>query len=151
MPELPEVETTKRGIERLLKNKTVESTIVHQYKFRQPIARNIGNILKNQTLRTVSRRAKYLLFNFSEGTLIIHLGMSGSLRVVSPDIPKAKHDHVEISFNDNLCLRFRDPRRFGLVIWTKQDPLKHKLLKKLWTRATHPAIFCNISKACRGE
>ena len=129
MPELPEVETTKRGIERLLKNKTVKSTIVHQYKFRQPIARNIGNILKNQTLRTVSRRAKYLLFNFSEGTLIIHLGMSGSLRVVSPNTPKAKHDHVEISFNDNLCLRFRDPRRFGLVIWTKQDPLKHKLLK----------------------
>jgi formamidopyrimidine-DNA glycosylase len=128
MPELPEVETTKRGIERLLKNKTVENTIVRQYKFRQPIARNIGNILKSQTLKTVSRRAKYLLFNFTEGTLIIHLGMSGSLRVVSPNTPPEKHDHVELLFNGNLCLRFRDPRRFGLVIWTKKDPLKHKLI-----------------------
>ena len=129
MPELPEVETTKRGIERLLINKTVEHTIVRHYKFRQPIARNIGYILKNQSLKTVSRRAKYLLFNFTKGTLIIHLGMSGSLRVVSLNTPKEKHDHVEILFNDNHCLRFRDPRRFGLVIWTKKNPFEHKLLK----------------------
>ncbi len=129
MPELPEVETTKRGIEKLLKNKTIRKTIVHQHKFRQPIARDLGKILKNQTLKSISRRAKYLLLNFSTGTLLIHLGMSGSLRVVSPGTNREKHDHVELIFNENLCLRFRDPRRFGLILWTEDNPLEHKLLK----------------------
>jgi len=130
MPELPEVETTRRGIEKLLKNRTIECTAVHHYKFRQPITRNLARILKNQTLKSISRRAKYLLLNFTEGTLLIHLGMSGSLRVIHPSIQKEKHDHVEFFFDNGLCLRFKDPRRFGLVIWTKTNPLKHNLLKK---------------------
>jgi formamidopyrimidine-DNA glycosylase len=128
MPELPEVETTRRGVEPVLVGQTIRSVTVHDGRLRQPIPRNIGSTLKDQTLSAVARRAKYLLFGFPHGTLIVHLGMSGSLRVVDPSAPRLAHDHVEILFGRERCLRFRDPRRFGLMLWTSAEPLIHPLL-----------------------
>ena len=130
MPELPEVETTKTGISRLLKGRRVTTVKVHNRKLRLPIPSDIITTLEGQTLLGITRRAKYLLFKFDDGFLIVHLGMSGSLRVVSSLTPKQKHDHIEIEFGHTHCLRFRDPRRFGLVVWTSTNPATHKLLSR---------------------
>jgi formamidopyrimidine-DNA glycosylase len=130
MPELPEVETTKNGISRLLKGRKVTTVKVHERRLRLPIPDNIKTTLEGQTLLDITRRAKYLLFKFESGFLIVHLGMSGSLRVVPSITPKQKHDHLEINFGHANCLRFRDPRRFGLVIWTENNPITHKLLSR---------------------
>jgi formamidopyrimidine-DNA glycosylase len=130
MPELPEVETTKNGISRLLKGRKITAVKVHNRKLRLPVPENIKATLEGQTLLDVTRRAKYLLLKFETGFLIIHLGMSGSLRVAPASKPKQKHDHIEIYFGNMNCLRFRDPRRFGLVIWTETNPEAHKLLSR---------------------
>ena len=88
-------------------------------------------MLRGQTIQQVSRRAKYLLLTTAKGTLILHLGMSGSLRITSPDTPAQKHDHVDIVLGNGQCLRLRDPRRFGAVLWTCDNPQQHALLKQL--------------------
>ncbi len=131
MPELPEVETTRRGVLPLLGGRRVTAVAVHDRRLRQPVTRALAAILVGQRLRDVERRAKYLLFHFESGTLLVHLGMSGSLRVVPRRAPKLPHDHVEIEFGAERVLRLRDPRRFGLVLWTTDDPAKHVLLHKL--------------------
>lgn len=128
MPELPEVETTRRGVQPLLRGRCVRSVTVHDARLRRPVTDDLAQQLNGLRLREVRRRAKYLLFDFSAGTLLVHLGMSGSLRVVQASEPALKHDHVEIDFGARQCLRFRDPRRFGLVLWTQADPLEHELL-----------------------
>jgi formamidopyrimidine-DNA glycosylase len=128
MPELPEVETTRRGVQPLLRGRCVRSVTVHDARLRRPVTDDLAQQLSGLRLREVRRRAKYLLFDFSAGTLLVHLGMSGSLRVVQASEPALKHDHVEIDFGARQCLRFRDPRRFGLVLWTQADPLEHELL-----------------------
>lgn len=130
MPELPEVETTKRGIEPYVTGHKVTAVTLRTKKLRWPIPSNIKQHLVEQTFASVSRRAKYLLLENEKGHLIIHLGMSGSLRIVDLSTPATKHDHVDIVFNQQV-LRFRDPRRFGAILWTKQDPHRHKLLKSL--------------------
>ena len=131
MPELPEVETTRRGVVPLLSGERVTAVAVHNGRLRRPVTRGLAAILIGQRLTTVARRAKYLLFEFERGTLIIHLGMSGSLRVVAADAPRLVHDHVEILFGRQRCLRLRDPRRFGLMLWTTNDPQTHALLRDL--------------------
>lgn len=131
MPELPEVETTLRGIEPHIKNKTVKSIAVRQPSLRWPIPEDLHQQLAGKKLIDLTRRGKYLLFRFSHGYLIIHLGMSGSLRIVKPDDVFRKHDHVDIIFSRQACLRFHDPRRFGCVLWTSDPISEHKLLKKL--------------------
>lgn len=131
MPELPEVETTRRGVLPLLGGRRVSAVAVNDGRLRQPVTRGLAGILIGQRLRDVERRAKYLLFQFDAGTLIVHLGMSGSLRVVARSAPKLPHDHVEIEFGAERVLRLRDPRRFGLVLWTVDDPARHALLNKL--------------------
>ena len=130
MPELPEVETTRRGIARHITNKQVIDVILRTKKLRWPISSGLRNNLKNQSIDSVHRRGKYLLLGTNNGTLIIHLGMSGSLRVTDKSSPARKHDHVDIVFND-ILLRLHDPRRFGSVLWTSKDPLQHKLLSSL--------------------
>jgi formamidopyrimidine-DNA glycosylase len=130
MPELPEVETTCRGITPYVKKQQVEHVVVRQASLRWPVPRNIKQKLKDQTIQDVRRRAKYLLFKTDTGHLIIHLGMSGSLRMVDNNIAANKHDHIDIIF-PNKTLRFHDPRRFGAVLWTSKDPAQHKLLKNL--------------------
>ena len=131
MPELPEVETTRRGIEPHLCEQTITRTLVRNRKLRWPIPAKLATELQQQIIHSVRRRGKYLLIDFERGTLIIHLGMSGSLRILPIDSAAEKHDHFELQLSSGQCLRLRDPRRFGCVLWTRRDPFKHKLLASL--------------------
>lgn len=131
MPELPEVETTRRGIAPHIENNIITKVIVRNRSLRWPIPTGLNQKLNLQKITSVERRAKYLLIKTNVGTLIVHLGMSGSLRILSSKEPVEKHDHFELQFKDGNCLRLRDPRRFGCVLWTKDDPQKHKLLVNL--------------------
>jgi formamidopyrimidine-DNA glycosylase len=130
MPELPEVETTRRGILPYVKKQRVHNLVIRQSSLRWPVPSNLKQKINNQTIEDIQRRAKYLLFSTQSGHLIIHLGMSGSLRMVNNNVEASKHDHVDIVFNKKT-LRFHDPRRFGAVLWTSANPDKHKLLKNL--------------------
>ena len=131
MPELPEVETTRRGIAPYLEGHAVARVIVRQPRLRWPVSEELGKGVRGQTILSVARRAKYLLLNTGAGTVIIHLGMSGSLRIVQKTTPLTQHDHVDIGLDSGQILRYRDPRRFGAVLWTRGDPLQHPLLNRL--------------------
>lgn len=131
MPELPEVETSRRGISPHLLHKTIRKIIVRNRALRWPVPKNLNSLFKQQTINQIQRRGKYLILDTHAGSLIIHLGMSGSLRIVSASTPLKKHDHVDIVCTDGTCLRFNDPRRFGCVLYTRTDPLQHKLLQQL--------------------
>lgn len=131
MPELPEVETTRRGIEPHILGNTLTRVVVRNASLRWPVPRNLDKILAGLKVESLTRRGKYLLLGFPAGSVIIHLGMSGSLRMVACDSERNKHDHVEFVFQDGMCLRLRDPRRFGAVLYTSKDPLQHKLLVNL--------------------
>jgi formamidopyrimidine-DNA glycosylase len=131
MPELPEVETTLRGIKPYLNHQTIINVIVRHHQLRWKIPDNLSQQLKNKKIIDITRRGKYLLFHMKKNTLILHLGMSGSLRLLmEPTLPK-KHDHVDIVFANHYVLRFTDPRRFGAVLLTNDDPYHHPLLAKL--------------------
>ena len=130
MPELPEVETTCRGIAPYLQGQRVSRVIVRERRLRWPIPEDLDVRLSGQRIEGVERRAKYLLIKAEAGTLISHLGMSGSLRLVPADTPVAKHEHVDIVLESGLALRYTDPRRFGAMLWSA-DPLNHELLRKL--------------------
>ncbi|WP_455209321.1 bifunctional DNA-formamidopyrimidine glycosylase/DNA-(apurinic or apyrimidinic site) lyase [Kaarinaea lacus] len=131
MPELPEVETTRRGIASHITRHRITDVIVRQRQLRWPIPANLRKTLTGQTISSVERRGKYLLLRMQAGTLLIHLGMSGSLRILPATVAAEKHDHVDIVFDNHNVLRLRDPRRFGAMLWTGRDPLQHKLLKDL--------------------
>lgn len=131
MPELPEVETTRRGIAPLVEKQTITGVTVREARLRQPVPANLSVLLSGQRLASVSRRAKYLLFHFPTGDLIVHLGMSGSLRIVRPSTPFKKHDHVELTFGGERRLRFHDPRRFGLMLWNAAPIEQHPLFAHL--------------------
>jgi formamidopyrimidine-DNA glycosylase len=131
MPELPEVETTCRGIAPLLCGRRVTSVDVREPRLRWPVPPALARELPGHPIRRVSRRAKYVLLESPVGHLILHLGMSGSLRIVPRELPPERHDHLDVIMDDGLCLRFRDPRRFGAALWTRDDPLVHPLLKNL--------------------
>jgi formamidopyrimidine-DNA glycosylase len=131
MPELPEVETTCRGIRPHVLGRRVRAVRVHNKHLRWPVPASLPRKLTGHTLQDVTRRAKYLLLHFDNGTVILHLGMSGSLRVCAGRQALEKHEHVEIVLDTGECLRLRDPRRFGAVLWTGKDPLQHTLLKDL--------------------
>ena len=131
MPELPEVETTRRGLEPLLIGRTITAVRVHNRALRWPLPHGFGKALAGATVRAIGRRSKYLLLCCDGGTLIVHLGMTGHLRVVPEAEPRKKHDHVELLLDDGRALRFNDSRRFGAMLWSKADPLAHPLLKEL--------------------
>lgn len=131
MPELPEVETTKRGIAPHVIGKTIENVFVRQRQLRWLIADDFEQTLFGQTIESIERRAKYLLLKTQGGTLIVHLGMSGNLRIVPVNAATNAHDHVDIIFDENTVLRFNDQRRFGALVWTTGDILKHPLLRDL--------------------
>ncbi len=131
MPELPEVETTRRGIAPHLENQCLRQVVIRQRRLRWPVTRGLDGLLRGQTLHRVRRRAKYLLLDFERGSLLIHLGMSGSLRLLNEDTPVQKHDHVDLVFQSGTCLRYRDPRRFGAILWAGAHPLDHPLLRAL--------------------
>ena len=131
MPELPEVETTRRGIAPHLAGQQVRDVIIRNASLRWPVPADLPQLLHGQTIRRVGRRAKYLLLEFDHGTLILHLGMSGSLRVLPAAVPPDKHDHFDLLLRDGQLLRLRDPRRFGAVLWHTGDVAQHPLLARL--------------------
>jgi len=131
MPELPEVETTRRGLEPLVRGATVSGVVVRNRSLRQPVPRELSRMLTGQRIDALERRGKYLLFRAEDGTLIVHLGMSGRLWVVTKDAAPAKHDHFDLALDNGNIVRYRDPRRFGLVLWQRGDPLTHKLLRDI--------------------
>jgi formamidopyrimidine-DNA glycosylase len=131
MPELPEVETTCRGISPHIKGQPVSKVIVRDARLRWPVDPELNKRIAKKTIKDIQRRAKYLLLCFSDGILVIHLGMSGSLRVLKKAEQPQKHDHVDLVFKNGKVLRFRDPRRFGAVLWLEGELDEHKLFKHL--------------------
>ncbi|MCW5604316.1 MAG: bifunctional DNA-formamidopyrimidine glycosylase/DNA-(apurinic or apyrimidinic site) lyase [Burkholderiales bacterium] len=152
MPELPEVETTRRGLAPLLVDQRVLSAVVRNHAMRLPVPRNLPALLAGSTIRGLTRRGKYLLFDCGAGTLILHLGMSGRLWVVDADTPPAAHDHFDLVMENGTTVRLRDPRRFGLVLWQKGDPLQHKLLSAIGPEPLSPAFTgAWLHRATRGR
>lgn len=131
MPELPEVETTLRGIAPHLLRHHVVDVIIRNARLRWPIPANLPQLLRGQPIQGLQRRAKYLLIVFDHGTLILHLGMSGSLRILPADSAPQKHDHFDLLLENGQLLRLRDPRRFGAVLWHTGDITQHALLQQL--------------------
>jgi formamidopyrimidine-DNA glycosylase len=150
MPELPEVETTRRGLEPLVLNKIAARVVIHNAALRWPVPGELHEVLPGQQVRSVGRRSKYLLFNFEHGTLIVHLGMTGHLRVASCAAARRKHDHVEIVFTDGTALRYNDSRRFGAMLWADADPLAHPRLSGLgpepFSRAFNAAYLHRLAR-----
>ena len=131
MPELPEVETILRGLCRQIMGMVIQDVIIRQPQLRWPIPSDLKQCLVQQEVKQLSRRGKYLLIQFTTGTLIIHLGMSGSIRIFEQATPPTLHDHVDIIFSDNRFLRYNDPRRFGAILWMNQGSAIHPLLQMM--------------------
>ncbi|MGU9978009.1 MAG: bifunctional DNA-formamidopyrimidine glycosylase/DNA-(apurinic or apyrimidinic site) lyase [Candidatus Oxydemutatoraceae bacterium WSBS_2016_MAG_OTU14] len=131
MPELPEVETTRSGVEQHVLGLTIAQVKVRTRNLRYPITRGLEKKLSAGKIQKVARRGKYLLFYTTQGSFIVHLGMSGCLRVVDGKVLAGRHDHVDFVMHNKKILRYCDPRKFGLILWTQQDPLEHPLLKNL--------------------
>jgi formamidopyrimidine-DNA glycosylase len=131
MPELPEVETSCRGITPHLVGQVIDDVTIRQPKLRWPIPTELPQLLIGQTITTISRRAKYIFITTKIGSLILHLGMSGSLRVVDSNTPAEKHDHFDLHLSNGKRLRLRDPRRFGAVLWGGLLPEAHPLIAHL--------------------
>lgn len=131
MPELPEVETTRKGITPYCEQQTVAEVKIRQHQLRWPVPDNLPELIEGQVIRGIQRRAKYLLLAFDHGTLMIHLGMSGSLRVMLQAEPPQKHDHIDLILVTGHTLRYHDPRRFGAFVWTDQPVSQHKLIAHL--------------------
>lgn len=131
MPELPEVETTRRGLAPHLEGRILGGIVVRQRQLRWPVPEAVETAI-GQPLEALERRAKWLVFRTPPGALLMHLGMSGSMRVFLGDAPAAgRHDHVDLVFEGGRLMRFTDPRRFGALLWAPGDPLAHPLLARL--------------------
>ncbi|TVP54258.1 MAG: bifunctional DNA-formamidopyrimidine glycosylase/DNA-(apurinic or apyrimidinic site) lyase [Halomonadaceae bacterium] len=130
MPELPEVETTRQGITPYLLGQRIEKLWLHNPSLRWPVPANLPDLMQGQTVTGVDRRAKYLLLHQGAGTALVHLGMSGSLRVSDASEPLRRHDHVELRLSSGHHLRFNDPRRFGAWLWSEDWP-GHALIREL--------------------
>ena len=151
MPELPEVETTRRGLEPRLDGKILEAVEIRDRRLRWPIPAELGARLAGRRLLSIKRRGKYLLFDFGGLWQIVHLGMSGSLRFVGRDEPAALHDHVDWQFSGGETLRLRDPRRFGAVL-LGDDPASHPLLAHLGPEPlTADFTAAHLHAACHGR
>lgn len=176
MPELPEVETTRRGLVRVLGGQRVRAAVIRNGALRRPIPRRLPRILAGHTIVDIARRGKYLLFSFlssgadpkervargtaakirhrknSVGTLILHLGMSGRLWVVNEDTPPGPHDHFDLVMESGMVLRLRDPRRFGLVLWHEGAAPEHELLAELGPEPLDPEFDGTaLYRAARGR
>jgi formamidopyrimidine-DNA glycosylase len=131
MPELPEVETTRRGLAPHVERQKVTAVRLYDRRLRWPVPKDLPQKLMGRTIDRIDRRSKYLLFRIGPNTLIVHLGMTGSLRVYRDRPPKGAHDHLDIEFGNGALLRYRDPRRFGAVLWSPRSDHVHPLLAKL--------------------
>ena len=128
MPELPEVESTLRALQPRLVGARIEGVDVRQPLLRWPVSPEVAVRLPGQRITRLTRRAKYLIIHAEYGSVLVHLGMSGSLRLLPRFAAPDRHDHLDLVFEDDRRLRLRDPRRFGSVLWGGQDPLRHQLL-----------------------
>jgi formamidopyrimidine-DNA glycosylase len=131
MPELPEVETTRRGVESHVVGRNIAAVRIYDHRLRWPVPRNLDALLRGSRVRALERRSKYLLFRFDHGTLIAHFGMTGSLRVHTKAPERQRHDHLDIELEGGLILRYRDPRRFGAMLWSARTAPVHALLRDL--------------------
>lgn len=131
MPELPEVETTRTGIAPHVLGEKIYKVIVRDGRLRWPVPKELKRNITGRAVRDISRRGKYLIFHFDNGSMLVHLGMSGSLRILTAKVKAEKHDHADFIFESGCILRFRDPRRFGSILWTGGDPEQHSLLAAL--------------------
>jgi formamidopyrimidine-DNA glycosylase len=131
MPELPEVETTRRGLTPHVEGRRIVTLTVHEPRLRWRVPDDLPPKLAGQRITGTGRRAKYLLLGLESGTLIVHLGMSGSLRVLPADTPRVAHDHYDLLLDSGSTLRFNDPRRFGSLHYVSGDPREHPLLARL--------------------
>jgi formamidopyrimidine-DNA glycosylase len=131
MPELPEVETTRRGVEPHVVGRRIVEMRLYEKRLRWKVQEDLPDLVVGQVIRHAKRRAKYLLLELDSGTLMLHLGMSGSLRVLPADVPLLSHDHFDIILSSGNTLRFNDPRRFGSLHYISGDPEQHPLLAKL--------------------
>ena len=131
MPELPEVETTRRGLAPHVRGRRIRALKVYERRLRWPVPAGLPARVVGQCIVSVGRRAKYLLLRLESGALLVHLGMSGNLRVVEPGSPRVAHDHFDLVLDSNIALRFNDPRRFGSLLYVRGDPLAHPLLARL--------------------
>jgi formamidopyrimidine-DNA glycosylase len=151
MPELPEVETTRRGIAPFVSGQRIERVILRDTRLRWPVSPEVET-LEGQRIERVTRRAKYLLMALQQGNLIWHLGMSGSMRVLPTGAPAALHEHVELQLGNGQSLKFRDPRRFGALLYCEQDPLQHRLLKHLGPEPLGDEFNTDyLYRRCRGR
>jgi len=151
MPELPEVETTRRGLAPHVVGRRVAAVEVREPRLRWPVAKSLAGKLAGQRIDALERRGKYLLFGTAAGTLLVHLGMSGSLRYLSDPPAHGPHDHVDLLLAGGGCLRFNDPRRFGSWLFTAR-PDAHPLLKPLGPEPLSDAFTAEyLAAACRGR
>ena len=140
MPELPEVETTRRSVARSVVGRRIAKLHVYDPRLRWPVPGDLRKRLEGRIVDALSRRSKYLLFRIGKGTLLVHLGMTGSLRIYTQAPPRRPHDHVDIVFDDGSRLRYHDPRRFGAMLWAPDPALDHPLLRNLGPEPFDPAF-----------
>jgi formamidopyrimidine-DNA glycosylase len=140
MPELPEVETTRRGVAPSVIGRRIARLHVYDPRLRWPVPGDLAKYLEGRTIDGLTRRSKYLLFQIGDGTLLMHFGMTGSLRVHTRPPARVAHDHVDIVFEDDSVLRYHDPRRFGAMLWIGGPPLAHPLLRDLGPEPFDPAF-----------
>ncbi len=131
MPELPEVETVRAGLEPHLRGRRVRTVRVYEPRLRWPVPQDLAAVLRGRPVIAVERRSKYLLVRFPDETLLVHLGMSGSLRLVRPEEARRRHDHLEFVLSGGVLLRYHDPRRFGAILLAGAEPHAHPLLSDL--------------------
>ena len=140
MPELPEVESVRRDLARGAGGRTISAMTVRDRRLRWPVPASLPRKLAGRKIREIRRRAKYLLIGFGSGTLLVHLGMSGSLRLLDARTAPQPHDHIDLVLDDGRCVRYHDPRRFGCWLWTGSDPARHRLLAHLGPEPLGPAF-----------
>jgi formamidopyrimidine-DNA glycosylase len=152
VPELPEVETTLRGLAPHLVGRRVTGVVVRDRRLRWPVAPGLEECLTEQPILGAARRAKYLVLTCAAGSAIVHLGMSGSLRLVPAGTPPGPYDHVDIALDSGAVLRLTDPRRFGCLLWTADDPQKHPLLRSIGPEPLEAGFDgAYLSHAARGR
>jgi formamidopyrimidine-DNA glycosylase len=140
MPELPEVETTRRGLVPHLVGRRIRDVVVRNRNLRWPIPRDLRRRLQGEEVLAIRRRGKYLLFDCGQGHLLVHLGMSGRLTLVAEDAPARRHDHVDVMLEGPKRLRLTDPRRFGAMLWVSGSPERHALLRNLGLEPLEPGF-----------
>ncbi|QJR13636.1 bifunctional DNA-formamidopyrimidine glycosylase/DNA-(apurinic or apyrimidinic site) lyase [Usitatibacter palustris] len=152
MPELPEVETTRRGLLPHVVGRTIREVIVRNPRLRWPVPRDLAARLRDVEILAIRRKGKYLLFDCAQGHLLVHLGMSGRLTLVPADRPPQTHDHIDLRFEGNQALRLTDPRRFGAMLWLKSPAERHALLAGLGLEPLEPEFTgAALAQRARGR